>query len=66
VTNLDHIEALLVAWDEMDNAAQRISTSLPDKMSENVARLEKARLATREVVQRVSMALSSRQREGQT
>lgn len=63
MTNVEHIEALLVAWDEMDNAAQRISISLPDKLSEAVARLEKARLATREVVQRVSMALSRPHRE---
>lgn len=54
---IEHIEELLEAWDEMDNAAQRISTSLPDKLSESVARLEKSRLATREVVQRVTMAL---------
>jgi hypothetical protein len=58
MTRIEHIEALLVAWDEMDNAAQRVSISLPDKLSESVARLEKARLATRDVVQRVTMALS--------
>jgi hypothetical protein len=58
MTRIEHIEALLVAWDEMDNAAQRVSISLPDKLTESVARLEKARLATREVVQRVTMALS--------
>lgn len=58
MTRIEHIEALLVAWDEMDNAAQRVSISLPDKLSESVARLERARLATREVVQRTTMALS--------
>lgn len=64
MSNLKHVEALLTAWDEMDNAAQSISTSLPDKLSHAVARLEKARLETRAVVQRVSMAITSSDREG--
>lgn len=58
MTNLQHIEALLSAWDEMDGAAQRVANSLPDKLSDSVARMERARLHTREVVQRVAMALS--------
>jgi hypothetical protein len=58
MTTLDHIEELLKAWDEMDNAAQRVANSLPDKLSDSVARLEQARHATRDVVQRVALALA--------
>ncbi|MGY3582343.1 CRP-like cAMP-binding protein [Bradyrhizobium sp. USDA 4341] len=60
MTQLDHIEELLKAWDEMDHAAQRVANSLPDKLSESVARLEKARHSTRDVVQRVALALAKR------
>jgi hypothetical protein len=59
MTPLDHIDELLKAWDEMDNAAQRVANSLPDKLSESVARLEQARQATRYVVQRVALALAT-------
>jgi hypothetical protein len=58
MTKIDHIEELMTAWDEMDNAAQRVAISLPDKLSESVARMETARLRTRDVMQRVTMLLS--------
>ena len=55
---LEHIEAVLKAWDDMDLAAQRVANSLPDKLSDSVARMESTRLAAREVIQRSMMALS--------
>lgn len=59
MTKAGHIDALLHAWDEMDNAAARVSTSLPAQMTEAAARLERVRLETRAVVQRVALALSA-------
>ena len=50
-------EELLRAWVEMDNAAQQVSTALPRQMSEAVDRMDRARIATRDVVQRISMQM---------
>lgn len=57
-TKLELIESVLQAWDDMDRAAQRVANSLPDKLSDSVARLETARLTAGEVIQRAMMALS--------
>jgi hypothetical protein len=50
--------ALLTAWDEMDNAAQRMETALPSQMSAAVARLEGARLQMRAAIQRFAVQQS--------
>ncbi len=42
--------ALHEAWNEMDNAAQRIATALPFQMTEAAERLDKARLAMRKAI----------------
>lgn len=57
MSKMKNAEELLKAWDEMENAAQRVTTSLPGQLSESVARLEKARLAARDVVHRIATAL---------
>lgn len=52
---LDAMTPLLEAWDEMDNAAQRVLTALPGQMTEAAARLDAARLAMRTVIQRTAL-----------
>jgi hypothetical protein len=49
------VELMLLAeaWDRMDNAAQNVTTSLPDKLTERVAALDHERLAMRAVVQNI-------------
>lgn len=43
-------DALLVAWDALDAACQRILTSQPERMSEAAATLDRARIAMRETI----------------
>ncbi len=47
------ITELMTAWDNMDNAAQRMLTSLPHQISESAARLDAARLEMRGAVQKM-------------
>lgn len=47
------IMLLAAAWDRMDNAAQRVTTSLPFQITEAVATLDHERLAMRAVVQSI-------------
>lgn len=42
---------VLIAWDNMDNAAQRIATAQPFQMTEAASRLEDCRLAMRKTMQ---------------
>lgn len=54
----EHLGDLVTAWDNMDRAAQRVLTSLPSQIGEAAAELDRVRLETRAVVQRVSLGLS--------
>lgn len=42
---------LMVAWDNLEVAAQKVETSLPWQMSDAIRELEAARLRMREVLQ---------------
>jgi hypothetical protein len=53
----DHLDRLMTAWDNMDNAAQAIATSLPHQMTVSAERLESARLKTREILQAAVLAV---------
>jgi hypothetical protein len=53
----DHVDSLLRSWDDVDNAAQRVATSLPSQMTEAADRLERARIAHRDILQRAVMAI---------
>ena len=60
MSDIAHIEAGLKAWDEVDGAAQGIATALPDKMTAAAARLERARLEMRPILQRAALALMTK------
>lgn len=47
----DRLTVLLNAWDEMDNAAQKMATSLPSQMTAAVDNLEVKRLGMRKALQ---------------
>jgi hypothetical protein len=46
----EKIERLLVAWDNLDSAAQRVLCSLPSQMTTAAERLNDERLAFRAVI----------------
>lgn len=50
------LDELMVAWDEMDNATQRMLTALPSQMTEAAARLEAMQRAMRTALQKVALA----------
>ena len=53
---MDTLDALLRAWDEMDNAAADMCISLPAAMTTAAERLEAARRRMREAVRVHAMA----------
>lgn len=52
----DDLVALMTAWDECDNAAQRVLTSLPSQMTFAAAALDSARQNMRSKLQNVVRA----------
>lgn len=48
---------VIMAWNDMDNAAQRVLTAQPFQMTEAADRLNKARLALREAIQKYDRQL---------
>lgn len=52
----EELAEVLKAWDNMENASQRVETSLPFQMSAAIAELELARKIMRNVLQRYTLS----------
>jgi uncharacterized protein YdcH (DUF465 family) len=49
------------AWDRLDNAAQNVTTSLPSRLTETVAKLDHERLAMRAVVHSILRSATAKE-----
>lgn len=50
-----HVLSLLIAYDELDSACQRVETALPYQMTGAIERLETTRIAFRRQLQEVAL-----------
>lgn len=55
------LDELLEAWDRLDNAGQRVETSLPFQMSDAIRELETARMNMRASIQRFALLTAKEQ-----